>query len=60
MKRVETDTGYNGIQFESRREVSNLNTALEQWLEDHPEVDSEARGIISEAVEILLTMWDEW
>lgn len=60
MKRIETDTGYDGIQFETRREVSYLSTALEQWSEEHPEVDSETREIISDIAKILLTMWYEW
>lgn len=58
MKRVETDTGYDGIKLESRSEVDDLENILRDWLENHPGDDR--AEVAEKAARILESMWYEW
>ena len=58
MKRVETDTGYDGIKLESRSEVDELEGILNEWLKDHP--GDEKAALAEKLSHVLEVMWYEW
>ena len=58
MKRIETETGYDGLKLESRAEVGALEGVIGEWLEDHP--DDEKAPLVEEVAHILEVMWYEW